>query len=385
MEIKKIKENLLKEVKQLKDERGFLYAGLPRFKGLFGRDSAISAWQLLYRDPLIAKNTLEILAEFQGKKIDPETGEEPGKILHEFYPDNISDEWFERYKGHVKWLKKGVPVYFSVDATPLFIILLGKYYKQTGDKALVKKLWQTVERILQWFPKQGYIKYIQTDNGLISHTWKDGREDSPFEGLSGEITVVEPQGYFYMALLEAKKLAKVLGKDVGNLAKVAEDLKKRFEQDFWMEDKKFYCLCLDGEGNQVKTITSNPGHLLFTGILEKEKANLVAKRLFADDMITDYGIRTHSSLEKNFDPLAYQKGAVWPHDNWIIAQGIKTRYKKGYKQIKDAMIKAYEEIGYLPEFYGVVDGKIVLEMNTPMCHPQAWSTGTLLNLIDGGF
>ena len=190
-----------------------------------------------------------------------------------------------------------------------------------------------------------------------------------------------------MALKGAAYLAEVLNKDknfIKRLKERARNLKEKFNQEFWMEDRKFFALALDGDKKQVKKITSNPGHLLFTGIIEEDKIDFVIKRLFEDDMWTTYGIRTHSSLEEDFDPLSYHLGSVWPHDNWIIAQGLKKLgYQKEYDKIKEAIIRAYEKIGYLPEYYAVLDDKIIfkgLKEKEPD-YPQAWATGALINFL----
>ncbi|MGB9598598.1 MAG: amylo-alpha-1,6-glucosidase, partial [Minisyncoccales bacterium] len=149
---------------------------------------------------------------------------------------------------------------------------------------------------------------------------------------------------------------------------------------FWMEKEKFFCLALDKNKRQRKAITSNPGHLLFTGIIEKEKIDFVIKRLFKDDLWTPYGIRNHSQKEKDFDPKSYHLGSVWPHDNWIIAQGLKKLgLKREYRKIKNAIFKAFLKIGSLPEFYGFEKGKIIRISGA--CYPQAWSSAALFNFL----
>ena len=159
-------------------------------------------------------------------------------------------------------------------------------------------------------------------------------------------------------------------------------LKKEFNEKFWMENKHFFAFALDGNKEQKKAITSNPGHLLFTGIIGKEEADTVVQRLFQEDMWTPYGIRTHSMREPDYNPLSYHLGSVWPHDNWIIAQGLKALgYGKEYEKIKTALIAAYEILGCIPEFYGVVAGKITTKTEQNACCPQAWAAGSLLNLL----
>jgi len=162
----------------------------------------------------------------------------------------------------------------------------------------------------------------------------------------------------------------------------AEKLKEEFNKKFWMSEKNYFALALDGKKEQKKVITSNPGHLLFTGLVDKEKIDLVIKRLFKEDLWTPFGIRTLSTLESDFDPESYHLGSVWPHDNWIISRGLRKLGRRSeYQKIKNAILLAADIIGYLPEFYGVIDGKITLEMEKTPCHPQAWASGALFNFL----
>lgn len=377
-EILKIK--ILSEINSLKDRKGFLKAGFPKFNRLFGRDSIISAWQLLDKNPGIAKATLEILCQYQGKIINQEREEEPGKILHEtdlklkFHP-----------KGYFPF-----PYYGSIDSTPLFLILFAFYYQKTKDKKFLDLHWENILKAISWIKEYGdkdndlFLEYQRkNEKGLFHQGWKDSLEDTL--KIDPPVAIVEAQGYQYLALKEIAKIAEEK-KDwelVDRLEERAWQLKKKFNEKFWMEDKKYFCLALDGKKQQRKAITSNPGHLLFTGIIkEKEKIQFVVKRLFEKDMLTPYGIRTHSELEPDFDPKSYHLGSVWPHDNWIIAQGLKKLgYIKEYKKIKNAIFRTYKELGFLPEYYGVINGKIVLDLPHPPCYPQAWSSGALFNFL----
>ncbi len=390
MDRKVIKKQLLKEIKQLKSKDGFLYAGLPHYKGLFGRDSLISAWQLLGRDPKIAKDTLRILAKAQGEKTDTETEEEPGKILHEFYPKNTPDEWWNRYKAKFKWLKRGRGVYKSFDSTFLFLIVAGKYFEKTGDKKFISKIFSSIKKAIAWtmnyadIDGDGFFEYEKkTKYGQYHMGWKD-RQSNHLK-IEAPVAIVEIQGYAYSAFKEAAKLLKIFREEklANELLKKAMQLRKKFNKKFWMADKKYFCLALDGKKEQRRAITSNPGHLLFTGIIEKDKIPPTIKRLFAPDMWTPYGIRNHSALENDFDPLTYHFGSVWPHDNWIIAQGLKKLgYKNEYCKIKNAIFAAYKEIGFIPEFYGVVDNGIIMDTKDTIKYPQAWATGALLNFLE---
>jgi len=367
----------------------FIMAGSPCFLGLFGRDSLITSWQLLDYDPQIAKSTLKILAKFQGKKIDFKTGEEPGKILHEYYPKSTPDSWWQKYKAHIKWLKRGEPNYMSLDSTPLFLIVLAEYYKKTKDKKFLEELWENIKKAIDWIidfgdiNKDGFLDYGKRKwkEGLPVQSWKDASGDL-FSGLKSPIAPVEVQGYAYLAFKEMAKLAEIFKKESLSqiLERKAKILKKKFNQKFWMPESNFFALALDGKGKQKLTITSDPGHLLFTGICDKKKENKVVKRLFKPDLWTIYGIRTHSTLEQDFNPLSYQRGSIWPHNNWLIAQGLKKLgYKKEYQKIKKAILKAWKELKSIPEYYSVIDKKIIRIKKA--CYPQSWSIGAVINFL----
>jgi len=390
MNQKAIKKQLLKEIKQLKSKDGFLYAGLPHMKGLFGRDSLISAWQFLDYDPKIAKDTLKILAKAQGKKINLETEEEPGKILHEFYSKNTPDSWWNKHRARFKWLKRGKAIFKSIDSTLLFIILAGKYFEKTKDIKFTGKIFPNIEKAIEWIFKygdmdgDGFIEYEKKAKlGMYHMAWKD-REENHLS-IDAPVAIVEVQGYAYLAFLEAAKLAKAFDKSIleKKLLSKAQQLKKKFNKKFWMEREKFFCLALDKKKKQRKAITSNPGHLLFTGIVEKDKIAPTIKRLFAPDLWTSYGIRTHSDKEPDFDAMSYHLGSVWPHDNWIIAQGLKSLgYKNEYRKIKNALLLAYAKLGLIPEFYIVNGEKITMKAKDKLAYPQAWATGALFNFLE---
>lgn len=381
----KIKKQLLNDTENLKDKKGFIQAGYPRYLALFGRDSLIIAWQLLGYDISIAHNTLLILAKFQGKRLDAITEEEPGKILHEYYPRNTSSKWWKKYKVKYSWLKRGKAFYTSTDSTPLFLILLAKYFQKTKDKKLLLKLWPNAKKATKWIlnysdiNKDGFIDYQQKNpKGPPNQSWKDHRGYR----IKPPVAMVEIQGYAFLAFKETAKLARVL-KDKNTekrLLKEAKIIKKNFNQKFWMKKEKYFALALDGDKKQVKEITSDPGHLLFTGILDKNKEKFVVRKLFSPELWTPFGIRTYSTKSKFFRPLSYHLGSIWPHDNWIIAQGLKKLgYKKEYKRIKDAIVDAHNQLGYIPELYGFINGHVVKIPNA--CYPQAWSSGALYNFL----
>lgn len=387
------KRKVLKEIKKLKDRRGFLKAGTPDFNRLFGRDSLISAWQLLDFNPNIAKSTLEILSQYQGKVLNNEKEEEPGKILHE---TDLKEKWHP--KNYFPF-----PYYGSVDSTPLFLILFSFYYKKTKDIKFINNHWESILNALHWIEEYGdkdkdyFIEYKRNNpKGLFHQGWKDGFNDHL--RIEAPVAIVEAQGYQYLALKEISDLAEIK-KDfdlVKKLRERAEILKKEFNKKFWMESmdlssslsglkpsyEKYFALALDGKKKQRKAITSNPGHLLFTGIVEDNKVNFIVKRLFQEDLWTPFGIRTHSTKEPDFDPKSYHLGSVWPHDNWIIAQGLKyLGLKKEYQKVKKTIISAFNQLGFLPEFYGVVSNKIILTMEQKPTYPQAWSSGAIFNFL----
>lgn len=374
-----IKRKVLREIQQLKDKKGFLKTGLPKFNRLFGRDSLISAWQLLDRKPGICQATLEILSQLQGKVFNDNREEEPGKIIHET----------DLEKSHHPKNYFPFPYYGSIDSTPLFLILFSFYYKKTKNIRFLNSHWENILKSLHWIEECGdkdkdfFLEYQRKNpKGLFHQGWKDSFDNHL--KIKPPVAIVEVQGYQYLALKEVSEIAKV--KKDWDLAKKlkerAKNLKEKFNEKFWMEGKKYFALALDGKKQQRKAITSNPGHLLFTGIVREDKINFVVKRLFEKDFFTPFGIRNHSSLEPDFDAKSYHLGSIWPHDNWIVAQGLeKLGFKKKYQKIKKAMILAYEKIGFLPEFYGVVNGKVTLDRRKNPCYPQAWSSGALFNFL----
>ena len=379
-DLNKIKKQLLKEIKKLKDRKGFLKAGLPNYDRLFGRDSLIASWQLLDLNSGICKATLEILSKTQGRIINDEREEEPGKIIHE---TEIEKNW--NHAGLFPF-----PYYGSVDSTPLFLIIFSFYFKKTKDRKFLRSHWENILMALNWMEEYGdkdkdYFLEYQRKNpkGEFHQGWKDCVENHL--KIKPPVAIVEAQGYQYLALREISDIAEMrkdldLAKKLRERAKI---LKEEFNRKFWMEDIKYFDLALDGKKEQRKAITSNPGHCLFTGIIYEEKIEKVVKRLFKDDLWTPYGIRTHSTKEPDFNYRSYHLGVIWPHDNWIIAQGLKKMgFREEYEKIKKAILLAFEEIGFLPEYYGVEKGRIVQIPDASF--PQAWATCALFNFLGLG-
>lgn len=368
------KEKLENDIEILFDkEHGYLRAGYPRFMRLFGRDSLIASNQLLEINPNICRLTLEILSKYQGRKFDAVSEEEPGKILHETDPGK---------NHHPKYDWIPFPYYGSVDSTPWFLITFGKYIEKTNDQGFLNQYKQNIKAAVDWLEikiksdNSGFLRYQRKqERGQLFHqSWKDSF--SNHLKIEPPVAIVEAQGYSYLAL---KASAKLLDNEKYN--QLADELKKHFNEKFLMSEERYFVLALDSQNNQRRAITSNPGHLLFTGILEKNNADLVVKKLFSSELWTPYGIRTHGVNESDFDPESYHLGSVWPHDNWIIAQGLKKcGYQNEYQKVKKAVLTANKELGCIPELYAVNrEGK--LKEISKACTIQAWASGAVLQFL----
>lgn len=377
---KTLRQKLEADIEVLRDPQlGYIRAGLPRFAALFGRDSCIVSWQLIDYDQTIARRTIELLAELQGKEMNDLREEEPGKIVHEWHPN----------PAEYKSLQWPLPYYGSVDSTPLFIYLCGLYYEKTVDTEWLASYWPHIKSALEWCEKYGdfdgdaLLEYERKNPaGLVHQGWKDSRMDHL--ELKPPIELIEVQGYYYAALREAADLALMLKDEklAKELARRSKKLKETCLKEFWLPKKGFFAIALSESKHPDERVSSNPGHLLFGGILdgEDDKIKAIVNRLFQDDMWTPYGIRTHAESNPDFNPMNYHLGSVWPHDNWIIAQGLrKYGYNREYKMIKTALLDAYGKLGEIPELYAVAEGKI--ERISVACSPQAWASGALLNFV----
>lgn len=362
-------------------------AGLPIYAVPFGRDSLIAAYELLLIDPDIAKRTLRTLAAYQGEKHDPWRDEQPGKIMHELRDGELARAGVVPFR----------PYYGSIDATLLFIVLAGEVYDWTGDVAFMEALRPSLERALRWIDAygdrdgDGYVEYWkESEKGISNQGWKDSGDSVVHRDgrlARAPIALVEVQGYVYDAKRRMAKLCRAFGETerAASLEAEAEALRARFMKDFWLPEEAYPAMALDADKQPVATVTSNPGHGLWSGIYPPEAAQKVAERLLQPDVFSGWGIRTMSSAAVAYNPMSYHNGSVWPHDNALILLGM-ARY--GFAQhahrVIGALIDASRHFEYdrLPELfcgYAREDGPPV--PYPVACSPQAWSAGAPLLFV----
>ncbi|BAY97095.1 amylo-alpha-1,6-glucosidase [Tolypothrix tenuis PCC 7101] len=361
-------------------------AGVPWFSALFGRDSLITASQTLMLNPRIAKETLTLLATYQGKVDDEWREEEPGKILHEL---RLGEMARCQEIPHT-------PYYGTVDATPLWLMLYAEYYAWTHDQETLEQLWPNALAAMEWIDSNtketSYLSYYRkSKRGLANQGWKDSGDcivDHKGELANGPIALCEVQAYVYAAKMRLAEIARMKKRlDLADRwLEEARNLKMRFNHDFWMEDQDFCALALDGDGKQVDSITSNPGHCLHLGIFTPEKAYSVAERLRAPDMFNGWGIRTLSSLSPAYNPMGYHIGSVWPHDNAIIAMGLRSLGLIDQAlELFQGLVDMTTQQPYQrpPElFCGYERNGDNAPVQYPVaCTPQAWATGSIFQLL----
>ncbi len=368
--------------------KAIVAAGLPWFMTIFGRDSLIVGLQSLPFAAGFAEAALRILAARQGTRVDPFRDEEPGKILHEQRFGELTA--FEE--------RPHSPYYGAADSTPLFLILLDEYERWTGDRDLVQELEPTARRALNWIDQygdrdqDGYVEYERRmESGLDNQCWKDSWNSILFaDGSLARLprATCEIQGYVYDAKVRCARLARLVWDDTElaeRLEREAAALKTRFNQDFWLADRQYFALALDGDKRPVDSLTSNIGHLLWSGIVDEDKADAVVKHLLGERLFSGWGVRTMAVGEGGFNPIGYHLGTVWPHDTGFVALGLR-RY--GYREEATRLALGILEAatyfdGRLPEaFAGHARAAVNFPVEYPTaCSPQAWATGAPLMLL----
>lgn len=363
-------------------------AGIPWYSTVFGRDSIITSLETLSLQPGIAVDTLRYLARRQGEREDPRTEEEPGKILHELRRGEMARS------GEIPH----VPYFGTVDATPLWIILLHETWRWTGNDGLVHELIPNLRRALSWIDDygdrdgDGFVEYYcRAKDGLRNQGWKDSSDGVPFpDGRLPEapIALVEVQGYVYDAKRRAAELLDRFGQpgEAEPLRIAAERLRRKIREDFWMEEMGTFALALDRDKRQVSTVASNAGHLLWNGVPTPEQATRLADTVLARDMFSGWGIRTLSSRHPVFNPMSYHNGSIWPHDNALIVLGL-ARYGMAARALPvvDVLQESAAQIEFhrVPELYcGMRRASGMRPVLYPVsCSPQAWASGALFLML----
>lgn len=370
--------------------RPFVAAGAPWFMTLFGRDSLLTAWMVLPLDLSLALGTLQTLAAMQGRVVDPVTEEEPGRILHELRlgPDSDSALGGSRYYG-------------SVDATPLFVMLLAEVWRWGAGEDQVRQLLPAADAALEWLDRygdrdgDGFIEYQRaTDRGLANQGWKDSFDAVAFaDGTPARtpIALCEVQGYAYAAWLARAELAEVFGDTeyAAHCQRRATTLRAVFAERFWLPDHGWYALALDGTKRPVDALASNPAHALWTGIASDEHAAVLITRLAHPDMDSGYGLRTLSQAMGAYNPMSYHNGSVWPHDTAIAVAGLmRYAHLPGAVELAHRLTEGLLDAaaafgGRLPELYCGFDRR---QFAPPVpyptsCSPQAWAAAAPLLLV----
>jgi glycogen debranching enzyme len=364
-------------------------AGLPWFMAIFGRDSLITSFQTLPFVPELSATTLQALALLQGRVRDDFRDEEPGKILHELRLGEMTA--FEE--------RPHSPYYGAADSTPLFLVLLEEYVRWTGDRERARRLEPQARAAITWIDRygdrdgDGYIEYERRnrETGLENQCWKDSWDSIAFaDGTLAALprATCELQGYAYDAKVRTARLAREVWNDrtwAAELENQAAELRRRFNEDFWIPERGFFALALDGEKRRVDSLTSNIGHLLWSGIVDEEKADQCVRHLMGEELFSGWGIRTMGTREGSYNPIGYHVGTVWPHDTSIVAWGLRRYgYREAAARLALAMFEAAALFRYrLPEAFGGFPRsatRFPVEYPTA-CSPQAWASGAPLLFI----
>jgi glycogen debranching enzyme len=366
-------------------------AGMPWFMTVFGRDTIVTCLQTLLFGPDFAHNALAVLAELQAREDDPEADAEPGKIVHEVRHGKGAKAWFPRYYG-------------TVDATPLYLILLSEVWRWTGDAVTVRDLREPALRALEWIDRygdldgDGFVEYRRRSRrGLVNQSWKDSGDSQLFQdGRHAEAPIApcEVQAYVYDAKVRLAEIARDVWRErelAERLDREAAELQARFDEAFWCSARGgYYALALDADKERVDSLTSNIGHLLWCGIVPPERVDAVVDRLMGEELWSGWGVRTMSTGDKGYNPLAYHNGTVWPHDNSLIAWGLARhgRWPEAQRIIRRMLNAASFFDHQLPEvFAGFSRTETPFPIPYPTAaRPQAWAAGTpvlLLQLLLG--
>jgi glycogen debranching enzyme len=361
-------------------------AGMPWFMTVFGRDTLITSLQTLLFGPELAQGALEALAELQAREDNASIDAEPGKIVHEVRQGKAAKTWFKAYYG-------------TLDATPLYLVLLSEVWRWTDDAALVESLKEPALRALAWIDEygdrdgDGFVEYQKrSERGLDNQSWKDSGDSQRFHDgrlASPPIAPCEVQGYVYDAKRRAAELAREVWRDralAERLDSEAEALREAFDKAYWIEERGgYYALALDGDKQRVDSMCSNMGHLLWSGIVPPERVDAIADALNGEALWSGWGVRTMSTADAGYNPLSYHNGTVWPHDNSLIAWGLARygRWSEAHRIVR-RLLEAASWFEYsLPEvFAGLPRSETPFPIAYPTAaRPQAWAAGTPVLLL----
>ena len=361
----------------------YVAAGAPWYMTLFGRDSLLTAWMALPLDGTLALGTLQTLAESQGTTTDPRTEEQPGRIMHEL-----------RRGPEGSALLGGTHYYGTADATPLFVMLLAQAWRWGADERAVQGLLPAADAALSWVDGHGdFVTYQRaTEHGLLNQGWKDSADavnHADGRPATGPIALCEVQGYAYAAWLARAELAEAFGGDAPGYRGKAAELKHRFTERFWLPDRGWYAVALDGDGAPVDALTSNAAHCLWSGIATDEHAAALVTRLSTPDMDTGFGLRTLAATMGAYNPVSYHNGSVWPHDTAIAVAGLlRYAHVPGAVELAQRLATGLVDAagafgGRLPELYcGLPRDRYAPPVPYPTsCSPQAWASAAPLLLV----